>query len=99
MPPKRVPLKGEPDFTNISDAKLKEMVDTVQSLIFSYQSFDRGIVNVLQTVWKQLSDEKVERLCESAKQEIDRQEQEESTPAVTHRVKTIKLAKPKKSLK
>ena len=34
MPPKRVPIKGEPNFTTISDERLKGFIDLAQQMIF-----------------------------------------------------------------
>lgn len=94
MPPKRVPIKGEPDFTTISDERLKGFIDLAQQMIFAYKYCDEEKTRVMRDIWKQMSDEYTERLCASAIAELDRQEQEsvESKP-VMRKIKTVKRIK------
>ena len=63
MPPKKFALKGEPDFHNISDERLKSFLDLAQQMIFAYKGHDDTKVKVLQEIWKDLSVEHTERLC------------------------------------
>ena len=65
MPPKKYALKGEPDFHNLSDEKVKSFLDLTQQLIFCYKGVDDTKVQVLREIWKDLSNESVERLCNS----------------------------------
>jgi len=80
VPPKKYAIKGEPDFHNISDEKLKAYLDLIQQMIFSYKYHDKDKSEVLTEIWKELSIEDTERLCASAIAEIDRQSKEESSP-------------------
>lgn len=91
MPPKRVPLKGEPDFTTISDERLDGFIDLAQQMIFAYKYHDEEKVKVLQAIWKDMSNESTDRLCASTIEELDRQEVVEEVP-----VRKIKLAKIKR---
>ena len=93
MPRSRVPLKGEPDFTTISDSKLKDYLDLTQQMIFSYKNVSKEKVDVLKEIWKDISKECTARLSSSAIKELDRQEQEENAPLVTHRIKPVKRIK------
>lgn len=61
--PRKVPLKGLPDFTSMSDDRLRESADVVQNLIFAYKSFDKEVVRVLEKVHKQMSDNLTDRLA------------------------------------
>ena len=74
MPPKKYAVKGEPDFHNISDEKLKSFLDLIQQMIFSYSLYDEEKTKVLESVWKDLSNEKVERYVVSISESIDRDE-------------------------
>lgn len=91
MPPKRVPIKGEPNFTTISDERLKGFIDLAQQMIFAYKYLDEEKVKVLQSIWKDMSNESTDRLCVSAIKKLDRQETVEEVP-----VRKIKLAKIKR---
>ena len=65
MPPKKYALKGEPDFHIIGDDRLKSFLDFAQQMIFAYKGHDDSKVTVLQEIWKDLSVEHTERLCNS----------------------------------
>lgn len=93
MPPKRVPIKGEPDFTTISDERLKGFIDLAQQMIFAYKYCDEEKTRVMRDIWKQMSDEHTERLCASAIAELDRQEQESESKPVMRKIKTVKRIK------
>ena len=96
MPPKRVPIRGEPDFTTISDERLKGFIDLAQQMIFAYKYCDEEKTRVMKEIWKQLSDEQTDRLCSSAIAELDRQEKEEQESPVKpslHKIKTVKRIK------
>lgn len=91
MPPKRIPIKGEPDFTVISDEKLKGLIGLCQQMIYSYKGVDEEKVRVFTEVWKQLSDESTNRLCQSACEELSK---EEETPiTIMHKIKKVKPVK------
>lgn len=61
----RTPLKGEPDFTSISDERLKGFIDLSQQMIFAYKHLDEEKTRVFEEVWKQLSNEYTKRLCDA----------------------------------
>lgn len=63
MPPKKYALKGEPDFHHLSDERLKSFLDLTQQMIFAYKHHDEEKVKVLESIWKDLSVESTERLC------------------------------------
>ena len=63
MPPKKYAIKGEPDFHNLSDEKVKSFMDFSQQIIFAYKGHDDSKVKVLQEIWKDLSAEHTSRLC------------------------------------
>lgn len=84
----RVPLKGLPDFTHLSDEKLREYVEFAQQMIFAYEHCDEEKTRVLKEVWKQLSDENTDRLCSTPFKRV-----EESSPSVIHKIKTVKTLK------
>lgn len=95
MPPKRVPIKGEPDFTTISDERLHGFIDLAQQMIFAYKYCDEEKTRVLQDIWKQCSNEETERICASAIASLERQEREEKAPTMRkiRPVKSVKLTK------
>ena len=79
MPPKRHAEKGKPDFHNISDEKLKSFLDLTQHLIFAYNRHDDAKVEVLSSIWKDLSAEDSDRLAQSASKAIDKHRDEVGT--------------------
>lgn len=64
MPPKKYAVVGEPDFCNLSDDKVKSFLDMTQQLIFCYKGVDPEKVRVLESIWKDLSVESTERICD-----------------------------------
>lgn len=91
MPKKRVPIKGEPDFTTISDKRLKEFIDLAQQMIVAYQYCDEEKTQVLKEIWKQLSNEHTDRLRVSAIVDLERQEVIEKP--IHHKIKMVKRIK------
>lgn len=85
---KKTPIKGKPDFTNISDEKLKGYIDLAQQMIFAYKYCDEEKVRVLTEVWKQMSNEYTERLCNAPFIESV-----EEAPKTIHKIKTVKSIK------
>lgn len=65
MPKRKYALKGEPDFHNVSDERLKSFLDLTQKLIFAYQDYDPEKVKVFESVWKDLSIESTKRIADS----------------------------------
>lgn len=96
MPPKRLPLKGEPNFTAISDSKLREFIDLTEELRFAYEHFDEEKAKVIKAIWKELCIESTNRKVNSSVKELSRQEDRENAPLKVH---TIKMAKRIKSRK
>lgn len=88
----RVPIKGQPDFTMISDERLKGFIDLAQQMIFAYEHCDEEKARVLREVWKQMSDEYTDRLSKAPFSPPV----EESAPLI-HKIKTVKTLK--KSIK
>lgn len=99
MPPKRTPIKGEPDFTTISDERLRTYIDVVQEMIFSFKYYSEEMTEVLKRVWKHLSDEHTERFCAEARAEIMRRYEEENKPVKVRSIKPVKKVKTIKSIK
>lgn len=93
MPPKRVPIKGEPDFTTISDERLKGFIDLAQQMVFAYKYCDEEKTRVMQDIWKQMSNEHTERLCASACVELDRKAEIEEKPLIHHKIKPVRRIK------
>ena len=56
-----VPLKGHPDFSFLSDKKLKEYEETINAMIVCYSDFPDK-VEMKKNMWKDLKDEYAERL-------------------------------------
>lgn len=71
MPPKKYAVKGEPDFHNVSDEKLKSFLDLTQQMIFAYTHYDDDKVKVLKSIWKDLNEEDSERQSNSACEALD----------------------------
>ena len=84
----RTPMKGQPDFSTLSDEKLKEYIDLAQQMIFAYQYCDEEKTRVMKEVWKQMSDEYADRLCNAPFIESV----EECAPSV-HKIKVVKPIK------
>lgn len=89
----RVPIKGEPDFTSISNERLNGFVELAQQMIFAYKGVSAEKVSVLKEIWKDMSKEQTSRLCASAYKEIDIQEEEEKKPLSVHRIKPVRRIK------
>ena len=83
---KKLPMKGQPDFSTISDEKLKGYIDLAQQMIFAYQYCDEEKARVMKEVWKQMSDEYADRICQAPF------EPEEVAPSV-HKIKMVKPIK------
>lgn len=94
MPPKKYAIKGEPDFHTISDERLKGYVDLAQQMIFSYKYYDSEKVKVLEEIWKDMTNEEVDRLCASAHEEIDKEEL--STATIIRKVPKLRKSPLKK---
>lgn len=65
MPRKTYAVKGQPDFHTIGDDRLKDYRDFAQQMMFSYKGVNPDAVKVLESIWKDLSDEITDRLVES----------------------------------
>ena len=66
MPLEKYALSGKPDFHNISDEKVKSFLDLTQQMIFAYKKHDPKRVEVLESVWKDLSVEYTSRVSASS---------------------------------
>ena len=84
----RTPMKGQPDFSTLSDEKLKEYIDLAQQMIFAYQYCDEEKTRVMKEVWKQMSDEYTDRLCKAPFIEPEKE-----VPTVVHKIKVVKRIK------
>ena len=90
MPSKKVPMKGEPDFTHISDEKLNEYKDFIQQMIHSYKGVSNSDTEVLTKIWNDLKNECAERLCKEAIESVEKSSKE--THEVTFRkIKPIRI--------
>lgn len=90
--PKRTPIKGEPDFTSLSDETLKRFLELAQQMIFAYQQCDEEKTRVMKEVWKQISDEYSDRLHVLAVDDLSKQTPEKDIPVV-HKIKMVKRIK------
>ena len=63
--PKKYALKGEPDFHNVGDDRLKSFLDMTQQMIFAYKDCDPEKVKVLESIWKDLSVDSTQRIVDS----------------------------------
>ena len=84
----RTPMKGEPDFSNISDEKLRGYIDLAQQMIFTYEQCDSEKTRVMKEVWKQMSDEFTDRLCKAPFIEPEKE-----VPTTVHKIKVVKRIK------
>ena len=96
--PRRTPLKGEPDFTNLNDEKMREYRDLIQSLIFSYKYCDKEVTKTLQKVHKQISENLTERLAYDTMNVLSEQtespkEEKELVKKTFQKPRRIKLVK------
>ena len=91
----RTPLKGLPDFSSISDERLREYIDLAQQMIFAYQYCDEEKTRVMKEVWKQMSDEYSDRLSKAPfiEPEKDPCLIQEGAPVTVHKIKVIKRIK------
>ena len=60
--PRKTPLKGEPNFTSVSDDRMREYKDLVQQLIFAYEYCDKEITVAMKKAYKHISDNLTDRL-------------------------------------
>lgn len=74
MPPKKYAMRGKPDFTNVSDEKLKLFMDLTQQMIFAYNHYDDEKAEVLSSIWKDLNIEDSERVSKSACEALEKDE-------------------------
>jgi hypothetical protein len=77
----RIPLKGKPDFSTWTDEEVRQNVDLIQKLLFSYAQFG-DVHSALQRAWKDLSNESTDRLCSSAEKSLDSQEKAPVRPTM-----------------
>ena len=84
----RTPLKGKPNFSSVSNERMRDYLDLVQQLIFSYEHCDVDKARVLTEIWHELSEECTERLCNAPFVEP----KEEVAPSV-HKIKMVKPIK------
>lgn len=82
-------MKGKPDFSFISDERLKGYIDLAQQMIFSYEQCDEEKTRVMKEVWKQMSDEYSDRMA-SVPFIV---EPEKEVPATVHKIKVVKRIK------
>ena len=90
MPSKKVPMKGEPDFTYISDEKLNEYKDFIQQMIHSYKGVSKSDTEVLTKIWNDLKNECAERLCKRATEAIEKAP-EETSEVTFRKIKPIRI--------
>lgn len=81
-------MKGSPDFTTISDERLNGLIDLAQQMIFAYKYLDEEKVRVFTEVWKDLTNERTERLCNAPFIEPEKE-----APVPVHKVKMVKPIK------
>jgi len=84
-------MKGlDPDFKNTTTEELKAYEDMIQKFIFCYD-YPRGKPEqeLLKKIWKDVSNEKVDRTAKSAMKSIDRQERETARESVGTSTKLI----------
>ena len=92
--PKKTPIKGEPDFSSISDSRLKDYVDCIEKMIFAYQECDAEKARVLSAIWKELSDLHTDRTYSSAIEKMQAQEfVRETAKVAVHKIKMVKCIK------
>ena len=60
--PRKVPIKGEPDFTAISDDRMREYKDLAQDMIFAYKYCDEKVAEAFKRAYKQISDNLTDRI-------------------------------------
>ena len=91
---KKTPTKGEPDFSSISDSRLKDYVDCIEKMIFAYQECDAEKSSVLREIWKELSDLHTDRTYSSAIKEMQEHKTvQETEKVVVHKIKMAKRIK------
>lgn len=76
---RRVPLKGEPNFSNLTDEQVRQYKNMVTDLMGNFSELP-DVTSALETAWKYLSEECVERTCKQPEVEV---------------VKSLKLTKKK----
>ena len=76
---RRVPLKGEPNFSNLTDEQVRLYKNMVTDLMGNFSELP-DVTSALEVAWKYLSEECVERTCKQPEVEV---------------VKSLKLTKKK----
>ena len=61
---RKIPEKGQPDFSNLDDSRVREYRDVVNEMIGAFSDFPEE-KEVLTRVWKYLSDECADRAYNS----------------------------------
>ena len=84
----KTPMKGTPDFSTLSDDKVRDYRDLAQQMIFAYKYCDEEKTRVLTDIWKQLSDECADRLNNTPFIEPEKE-----VPTVVHKIKVVKRIK------
>ena len=88
----KTPIRGEPDFTAISNEMLKGFIELSQQMIFVYRGCDEEKTRVMKEVWKQMSDEYSDRLHSLTVEDLSKQTHEQDSPVV-HKIKMVKRIK------
>lgn len=66
---RRVPLKGEPNFSNLTDEQVRQYKNMVTDLMGNFSELP-DVTSALEIAWKYLSEECVERTCKQPEVEV-----------------------------
>lgn len=58
----RIPIKGEVNFTFMTDEQIRTYTELIQNMIFAYKGVDEEKYSTLKQVWKDLTAENCKRL-------------------------------------
>lgn len=83
MPRSRTPLKGEPNFTKMSEEKLRQYQDCIQDMIFAYKSAeDKESVRVLEMCFKDISNELTEAIYRGTSKSVKKEESKKESQGI-----------------
>lgn len=69
--PGKVPMKGCPDFSMLSDEKVREYRDFINSMLCCYSEFPEKCA-VLREIWNDLKDESADRIADMPEKEPEK---------------------------
>ena len=69
--PRKVPMKGSPNFSMLSDEKVREYREFINSMLCCYSEFPEKC-KILREIWSDLKDESADRIATMPEKEPEK---------------------------